>query len=193
MKGLFSIEPQLAEYATFGPEPCLRSILFNYYCQGSDRDDSKKLTDKYINAIIKQIEDKPQPGDKIICMNGKEFTCCTLNFIRDKLSLNVDSDKPIVGYSEHIGWQGWYYNGSANIRGRNEYDIREVIPKQQEKTVQVKTEETYTAEDIRKAIIGDRGWSEDTLELIMKSLEKVTSKEYGEYLRLKAMFESEEE
>lgn len=47
MKGLFSIEPQLAEYATFGPEPCLRSILFNYYHQGFDRDDAAKLTDGY--------------------------------------------------------------------------------------------------------------------------------------------------
>lgn len=58
MKELFSIEPQLSEYLKFGPEPCLRSILFNYYRQGFGCDDAAKLTDRYINAIIKQAKEK---------------------------------------------------------------------------------------------------------------------------------------
>lgn len=139
----------------------------------------------------------PKPGDKIICNNGKEYTCCTLKYLQEMVSKSITSAKPILGQRDFDFWNGWNLDGKYDLTGNNfEWDIREVIPAQKEETIpeEVEVEQlTYTPEDIRKAVINDLGWQDLSLDLIMKSLQKVTSKEYKEYLRLKAVFEQENE
>lgn len=133
----------------------------------------------------------PKPGDKIICNNGEEFTCCTLDFVRGKIASHINTNKPIIGYSEDVEWQDWGTDGVA----AEGYSIKEVIPQQKEETTSAETADTtvYTKEDIRKACIDDLGWMEYSFGLLMESLEKVKNPEYMEYLRLKAMFESEQQ
>lgn len=151
-----------------------------------------------------------QPGDKIICNNGEEYTCCTLDYVRETISTSISSDKPLFGCNDD-GWQDWNADGTTHFDDYD-YRIREVVPKQdaiqeaytplhcplQFSTAQgfmsLNKEENpvYTTEDIRKAVIDDLGWQGLSLDLIMKALDRVTNPEYNEYLRLKAMFESAE-
>lgn len=159
----------------------------------------------------------PEPGDKIICNNGEEFTCCTREFLLNKdlqscvrfeiLAYRTNPTNETIG----IDWIGWPLDGKST--GSKEWDIREVIPKQKDKSgtnsfdKNDATQESYmefrrnqdgtlsslnvyTAEDIRSAFIDDLSWTESYLEMFMKSLEKVTKPEYKEYLRLKDMFEN---
>jgi len=136
----------------------------------------------------------PQLGDRIICNNGEEYTCCTLEFLQENIASGIDSTKPILGYSSH-GWCGWWANGKYDSL-LSEWTIREVISQKREQPLpeetEVKPEITYSVEDIRKAVIDDLGWQNLSLDLIMKALDRVTNPEYNEYLRLKAMFESAE-
>ena len=37
------------------------------------------------NSIANANKFTPQPGDKIICNNGEEFVCCTLEFLRETI------------------------------------------------------------------------------------------------------------
>jgi len=141
-----------------------------------------------------------KPGDKIICVNGEEFTCCTRDFLSGK-KLTGDWHYKFYAYrdnptNEYLGidWIGLDSDGKVN--GDKGFNILEVIPKQQEETTpnetEVKVEQpTYTAEDIRKAFIHDLEWSDASLTKLVNSLKKVITPEYKEYLRLKAMFENE--
>lgn len=162
--------------------------------------DNESILQHLISSPLWPVQFNPKPGDKIICNNGEEFTCCTLGFLLSK-DLPTPSLYELLAYRDNpnneytgIDWIGWNSRGKSS---NHAFNIREVIPEQKEETVpeeiQVKLELTYTVEDIRKAVIDDLGWQDLSLDLIMKSLEKVTSKEYNEYLRLKAMFESDEE
>lgn len=134
----------------------------------------------------------PQPGDKIICNNGEEFICCTQEYLMEWFNgAGKYSTKPIFGFTGGYGWQDWNQDGTVTSDNTN-YFIREVIP-QQKYEAPSKAEPMYSAEDIRKACIDDLGWMEYSYELLMESLEKVKNPEYMEYLRLKAMFESEQQ
>jgi len=128
----------------------------------------------------------PKPGDKVICMNGEEYTCCTLDHLKDTISRGISSTKPIFGVLGN-NWQDWYSNGFVDGSESCSYDIKEVISHTEVKDQQ---ETVYTPEDIRKAIITDLGWDEYSVTLLLQSLKKVTNPEYDEYLRLKAIFES---
>jgi len=149
----------------------------------------KGITMEQTKQPMRKLGEKkfnPQPGDKIICNNGEEFLCCTLEFLQDKVSPKINTSKPILGYSYITGWQGWDAYGYAP----NKYSIKKVISKQEN---EIQSATLYSAEDIQKACIDNLGWHEDTIKLLMKSLEKVTHPEYMEYLRLKDMFESDKE
>ena len=170
------------------------------------------LTDRFEliekdSGMNKPKEFTPKPGDKIICNNGEEFTCCGLKYLRLVISDNFYCDDPIIGFVHDVnGWCSWKFDGKYGGISP-EWDIREVIPKQEQEKLPEETEVqsghnvvasfkpelTYTTENIRKAVIDDLGWQDLSLDLIIKSLQRVTSKEYNEYLRLKAMFETEEE
>ena len=137
----------------------------------------------------------PKPGDKIICNNGEEFICCTLEFLRETIYEGIKSDKPILGYrkSEYDEtWKDWDEHGKASYD--NDYDIREVIPQSSEVTVdkkeEVKEEPRYNLQEIKEAWDAS-GWviSTSAWEAFQKNLTKVNSAEYQEYLRLKAIYE----
>ena len=147
----------------------------------------------------------PKPGDKIICKNGKEYTCCTLEHLQ-AYGFAIGrhrADGDIFGIGNIIlgSWSTWSSKGLAEYD--HGWDILEVISSEKEEIVpeEIEVEQlTFTTEDIRKAVIDDLGWQDLSLDLIMKSLQRVTSKEYNEYLlvkekylRLKAMFETEDE
>lgn len=177
-----------------------------------EKEEIMQESNEVTNAKKKQFN--PKPGDKIICNNGEEFTCCTKEFLLSKGIVLFDRGYEIHAYradphNEYAGftWMGWS-DGGKYIKNK-EWDIREVIPKDStEKDGYIKYEgevvstwgggvdivypPTYTKEDIRKAWV-DFGRSNEALEIFMKSLNKVTSSEYKEYLRLKAVFEQENE
>ena len=146
----------------------------------------------------------PQPGDKIICNNGEEFICCTLETLTQKYPSAVTKpNKPVLSYKERdglvIGWQSWYESGEASLKifdnfDDTSYDIREVIPQSSEviddKKEEVKEEPRYTLKEIKDAWDAS-GWviSTSSWEAFQKNLTKINSPEYQEYLRLKAIYE----
>ena len=142
----------------------------------------------------------PQPGDKIICNNGEEFICCTLEFLRKTIYEGIKSDKPILGYRK-FGyaevWMDWDEDGNASYDNDNDYDIREVIPQSSEVTAhkkeEVKEEPRYTVEEVFYAIKEHCGKYDSPLgcEFEIKNLLKRFDEdpEYKEYLRLKAIYE----
>ena len=101
----------------------------------------------------------PKPGDKIICNNGEEFICCTLEFLRKTIYEGIKSDKPILGYRK-FGydevWMDWDEDGYASFAPEDDYDIREVIPQSSEVTAhkkeEVKEEPRYTVDEVFDAI-----------------------------------------
>lgn len=146
----------------------------------------------------------PKPGDKIICNNGEEFICCTLEFLRETIYEGIKSDKPILGYRKFgydEEWMGW---DEETRSCPEEYGIREVIPQNSEVTDDKKEEvkeeprykaataeqPLYTLQDIKEAWDAS-GWviSTSAWEAFQKNLTKINSPEYQEYLRLKAIYE----
>ena len=143
---------------------------------------------------------KPQPGDKIICNNGEEFICCTLEFLQETIAKFIMSDKPILGYWEYKHnntWQDWDEHGKASYDNDDDYNIREVIPQSSEvtddKKEEVKEEPRYTAEEVFYAIKEHCGKYDSPLgcEFEIKNLLKRFDEdpEYKEYIRLKAIYE----
>ena len=130
----------------------------------------------------------PKPGDKIICNNGEEFICCTLEFLRETISVNVRPLEPVLGYNEkHSQWQDWEFSGQAR-GGGTKYSIREVIPQSSEviddKKEEVKEEPRYSLQEIEEAWGNScDGWGD-----FKKELMKINNPEYKEYLRLKAIY-----
>jgi len=155
----------------------------------------KESTVKEIKQPSQNLGEKqfnPQPGDKIICVNGEEFTCCTKEYLQETISRHINSNAPILGFHSDDGWNTWLSDGTCGDK-YTEWAIREVIPKEQEETKpEVKVEQfTYTAEDIL-VVFKNWNWSNETAQLFIEDLNKVTSPEYKEYLRLKVMFENEQ-
>lgn len=136
----------------------------------------------------------PKPGDKIICDNGEEFICCTLEFLKETFHDSLTPSEAILGYNESWSeWQSWDFNGQAEWGGLR-YHIREVIPQSSEtltdKKEKIKEEPRYTMQEIKEAWDAS-GWviSTSAWEAFQKNLLKINSPEYQEYLRLKAIYE----
>lgn len=135
----------------------------------------------------------PKPGDKIICNNGEEFICCTLEFLQTTLLNIICNNKPILGYcKEDHSWQNWNSDGSTDGMTDNYY-IREVIPKQKEEDVTEdnKEEPKYTVEDVFEAIEGATALATpySYTKEVKEYLSRKTNVQYQEYLRLKAIYE----
>lgn len=135
----------------------------------------------------------PQPGDKIICNNGEEFICCTLEFLQEKISHSLHSSKSILGYDEDCNeWQDWYDNGCAYLDEDSYYNIREVIPAETKEVMKEGEEPRYTVEEVFYAIKQYVGYEspldyKDDIKRLLKNLDK--DPQYKEYLRLKAIYE----
>ena len=149
------------------------------------------------NTVVNANKFTPKPGDKIICNNGEEFICCTLEFLRETIYEGIKSDRPILGYwnfGYDESWMDWDEDGSASRAPVDEYDIREVIPQSSEVTAdkkeEVKEEPRYSLQEIKEAWDAS-GWviSTSAWEAFQKNLTKINSPEYQEYLRLKAIYE----
>ena len=132
----------------------------------------------------------PKPGDKIICNNGEEFICCTLETLISKgfgIYFKSKSDSGIFGMKE--GYSKWMYWNNEGYPNDFEWNIREVIPQSPEvpadKKEEVKEEPRYTLQEIKEAWDNscDR-WNDFKNELM-----KINNPEYKEYLRLKAIYE----
>lgn len=136
----------------------------------------------------------PKPGDKIICNNGEEFICCTLEFMREAIYEGIKSDKPILGYRKFGYEEEWMDWDEEAQSCPEEYGIREVIPQSSEvtddKKKEVKEEPRFTMQEIKEAwdasgwVSAISGWDN-----FQKNLTKINSPEYQEYLRLKAIYE----
>lgn len=140
----------------------------------------------------------PKPGDKIICNNGEEFICCTLEFLHETISTGIRSDKPILGYhkSEYDeGWQDW---DEEALACPEEYGIREIIPQSLEapadKKEEVKEDSLYTVDEVFDAIFEttkhlqiEIPW--DYIDDVKEHLSRKNDPQYLEFLRLKAIYE----
>ena len=82
--------------------------------------------DSFLRELIydpeQQVKDElnmkfnPVPGDKIICNNGEEFICCTLDFLHYKISGQIQSSLPILGYYKtkyDETWLDWNEDGTT--------------------------------------------------------------------------------
>ena len=152
----------------------------------------------------------PKPGDKIICKNGEEFTCCTLKFLRDKRLGAGVNDEGVTGYAVDprnqtygIQWLYWSRDGAAGEQEWNikeiipvlhevKQDVTEVIPAQGDNTVgAVFQEKTYTLEQIKEAFDALQ-WYDTSFELLSNKLNEPQDPDYKLYLELKAKFEGKE-
>ena len=140
----------------------------------------------------------PKPGDKIICNNGEEFICCTLEFLRKTIYEGIKSDKPILGYRKFGYYEAWMDWDEEALSCPEEYCIREVIPQSSEvtddKKEEVKEESRYTVEEVTEAFanalhLSWMGGYKEGIEKVKDYLEKKSDKEYQQYLRLKAIYE----
>ena len=142
----------------------------------------------------------PVPGDKIICNNGEEFICCTLEFLRETIYEGIKSDKPILGYRKfgyEEEWQHWDEDGHASLAPNDDYDIREVIPQNSEvtddKKEEVKEDSLYTVDEVFDAIFEVTKHLEieipwDYIDDVKEHLSRINDPQYQEYLRLKAIY-----
>ena len=136
----------------------------------------------------------PKPGDKIICNNGEEFVCCTLEFLRKTIYEGIKSDKPILGYRKFGYDEAWMDWDEEALSCPEEYGIREVIPQSSEVTDDKKEEPRYTVEEVIEAFsnalhLSWMGGHKEGIEKVKDYLEKKSNKESQEYLRLKAIYE----
>lgn len=68
----------------------------------------------------------PKIGDKIVCHNGEVAVCCTLDLLKSKIAVGIQSDKSILGYfGDFSEWQDWNEHGECEYY---EYNIKEIIP-----------------------------------------------------------------
>ncbi len=146
------------------------------------------------DTVVNANKFTPKPGDKIICNNGEEFICCTLEFLKETFHDLVAPSEVIIGYNHGWAeWQSWDFNGQAEWGGLR-YHIREVIPQSSEVTAnkkeEVKEEPRYNLQEIKEAwdayglVAATYSWA-----AFQNNLTKVKSPEYQEYLRLKAIYE----
>ena len=131
----------------------------------------------------------PQPGDKIICNNGEEFICCTLEFLRETIYEGIKSDKPILGYRKfgyEEEWMDWDEDGTTRCNDFY-YGIRGVIPAETKEAVK-EEEPRYSVEEIESAF-SSLGWWSGSLSSLLFELKKINDPKYKEYLLLKAIYE----
>ena len=131
----------------------------------------------------------PKPGDKIICNNGEKFICCTLEFLRDKITKQIRSSLPILGYYKTENdeyWQDWNEDGTTRCNDFD-YGIREVIPAETKEAVK-EEEPRYSVEEIESAF-SSLGWWCGSLSSLLFELKKINDPKYKEYLLLKAIYE----
>lgn len=133
----------------------------------------------------------PKPGDKIICNNGEEFICCTLEFLHDH-GIKPMIARAIIGfYPDEETWQDWDENGKASdYYNDEEYNIREVIPAESEEG----EEPRYTVEEVTEAFanalhLSWMGGRQEGINKVKDYLSKKHNAEYQEYLRLKSIYE----
>ena len=147
------------------------------------------------NSIANANKFTPKPGDKIICNNGEEFICCTLETLISKgfgIYFKSESDSVIFGMTE--GYSEWMYWQNGGYPNDFEWNIRGVIPQSPEvpadKKEEVKEESRYSLQEIKEAWDAS-GWviSTSAWEVFQKNLTKISSPEYQEYLRLRAIYE----
>ena len=140
----------------------------------------------------------PQPGDKIICNNGEEFICCTLEFLRKTIYEGIKSDKPILGYRKFGYDEEWMDWDGEDLSYPEEYGIREVIPQSSEvtddKKEEVKEDSLYTVDEVFDALFEVTKYIEieipwDYIDDVKEHLSRKNDKQYQEYLRLKAIYE----
>ena len=140
----------------------------------------------------------PKPGDKIICNNGEEFICCTLEFLRETIYEGIKSDKPILGYRKFGYEEEWMDWDEEAHSCPEEYGIREVIPQSSEvtddKKEEVKEDSLYTVDEVFDAIFEttkhlqiEIPW--DYIDDVKEHLSRKNDQQYQEYLRLKAIYE----
>lgn len=148
------------------------------------------------NKVANANKFTPKPGDKIICNNGEEFICCTLEFLRKTIYEGIKSDKPILGYRKFGYDEEWLDWDEEALSCPEEYCIREVIPQSSEvtddKKEEVKEEPRYTVEEVLAAleIVSNFKFQPyDYENEVAEYLNKIKSPEYQEYLRLKAIYE----
>jgi len=80
------------------------------------------------NTVSQSKKFNPKLGDKIICNNGQEYTCCTLEYLQEVVSAGINTNKPILGIASNgYSWQDWDQDGIASVRYPG-YNILEVIP-----------------------------------------------------------------
>ena len=142
----------------------------------------------------------PKPGDKIICNNGEEFICCTLEFLQENIAKFISSAKPILGYWKYKHnniWQDWDEHGKASYDNDDDYNIREVIPQSSEvtddKKEEVKEDSLYTVDEVFDAIFEttkhlqiEIPW--DYIDDVKEHLSRKDDPQYLEFLRLKAIY-----
>lgn len=160
------------------------------------------------NTVVNANKFTPKPGDKIICNNGEEFICCTLEFLRETIYEGIKSDKPILGYRKFGYDEAWIDWDEEGLSCPEEYGIREVIPQSSEVTAHKKEEvkeeprykaataeqPLYTVDEVFDAIFEttkhldiDPPW--DYIDDVKEHLSRKNDKQYQEYLRLKAIYE----
>ena len=150
------------------------------------------------NSIANANKFTPKPGDKIICNNGEEFICCTLEFLRETIYEGIKSDKPILGYRK-FGYDEAWMDWDEEVHScTEEYGIREVIPQNAEdsadKKEEVKEDSLYTVDEVFDAIFEttkhlqiEIPW--DYIDDVKEHLSRKNDPQYLEFLRLKAIYE----
>ena len=150
------------------------------------------------NTVVNANKFTPKPGDKIICNNGEEFICCTLEFLRETIYEGIKSDKPILCYRKFGYDEEWLDWDGEDLSCTEEYRIREVVPQNAEdsadKEEEVKEDSLYTVDEVFDAIFEvtkhidiEVPW--DYIDDVKEHLSRKNDKQYQEYLRLKAIYE----
>ena len=173
-----------------------------------DDDEEPILLECIHNPTQQQLkQSNPKPGDKIICNNGEEFVCCTLETLNNFgiTPTRVFKEGTIFGKGNNELASWMYWSGVEYPREFN-WEIKEIIPAQQEvkqyvtedtpaqgdNTVgAVFQEKTYTLQQIKEAFYILQ-WREDALETFISKLNEPQDSAYKLYLELKAKFEGKE-
>jgi hypothetical protein len=149
------------------------------------------------NTVANVNKFNPKPGDKIICNNGEEFICCTLEFLRETIYEGFNSAKPILGYRKFGYDEEWMDWDGEDLSCPEEYGIREVIPQNSEvtddKKEEVKEDSLYTVDEVFDAIFEttkhlqiEIPW--DYIDDVKEHLSRKDDPQYLEFLRLKAIY-----
>lgn len=194
-------------YSTLTNDGRFNGVDYSYYdlnklIYNPESEEKTAMTNKFNPKSEPTKLFLPQPGDKIICNNGTEFICCTLEFLRETIYEGINSDKPILGYRKFrydFGYdEEWMEWGGEDLSCPEEYDIREVIPQNSEvtddKKEEVKEDSLYTVDEVFDAIFEttkhlqiEIPW--DYIDDVKEHLSRKNDPQYLEYLRLKAIYE----